>query len=206
MKKLYILSALLLLTTFSFAQTFNWGIKAGVNVSTISGITSATGFGSNLTGFNAGAIANLDFPNFTIQQGLFYSTKGNMSTYSTISANQQTINTYATGDRLGYLEMPVNFLYNIVHLPGGNIHLGAGPYIGYGFSETLSGVGPTETFTFGNFYYRNPDYGVNFIVGTKLRKHFLVDAQYGLGIANLAHNGETLHNRVLSISAGYLFR
>jgi Outer membrane protein beta-barrel domain len=205
MKKLYILSALLLLTTFSFAQTFNWGVKAGINLSTIHGITSQTGFNNNLAGFTAGIIADVGFSDFSIQPGLFYTTKGQQVQVITEDANQQNIKSSAASNRLNYLELPVNFLFNIVHLPGGNIHLGAGPYIGYGISEVATIEETTYHPKFSD-NYKNPDYGVNLIAGTKLLKHFLIDFQYSYGIANLGPYSSNVNNRVWSLSAGYLFR
>ena len=205
MKKLYFFLILLTLSTLSFAQIINYGIKAGLNLSTIYFNNSNTaGNYKYLSGFNAGGIVNIEFSNFTIQPGLFYSTKGDKVPVVLVTQNQIASVTTGT-NRLNYLELPVNILYNFLNIPQGNLHLGGGPYLGYGVSEKGSVNGKSISGPFTEFA-RNSDYGLNFIVGARFMNKFLADASYGLGLANSGGNGSTLQNRVISFSVGYLFR
>jgi len=206
MRKSYLILILLCSTAFTFAQTINYGIKAGLNLSNqyIDNGYSA-GDGKNVIGFNAGVIVAIDFSKFFIEPGLFYTTKGEKFVIIVPSANPKTPIVYNGSKRLNYIELPVNVLYKLKLLPGGDIHLGGGPYIGYGVSENGSVNGESISGPFNKFAH-NPDYGVNFIVGAKLMNKFIVDINYGLGLANLSGEGETQENRVLSFSVGYLFR
>nr|WP_262497486.1 porin family protein [Mucilaginibacter gotjawali] len=196
---------LLFSTAFTFAQTINYGIKAGLNLSTLS-LTGPgfTNYGKYLPGFNAGGIVNIEFSNFTIQPGLFYSTKGEQITLLFVDANQQNPQKATLTYRLNFIELPINFLYKIVKLQDGNLHIGGGPYLGYGISANSSINGTNTSLSYSK-YYRNPDYGINFIVGAEFINKFIVDAGYGLGFANLG-GGSTPQNRVFSFSVGYLFR
>jgi hypothetical protein len=76
MKKLFLALFSTIVTTISFAQTINFGIKAGLNLSEFYRNNSITVNNSNISGFNAGGIVNIDYKNFSIQPGIFYSTKG----------------------------------------------------------------------------------------------------------------------------------
>jgi hypothetical protein len=140
MKKIYLILILTSLTTFTFAQTVKYGIKAGLNLSNqyIDNGYSA-GDGKNLTGFNAGMIADIDFTKFFIEPGLFYSGKGEELTVIMPGANPKGPIVYNGSKRLNYIELPVNVLYKVRLFPGGNIHMGAGLYIGYGVS--VNGIG-----------------------------------------------------------------
>jgi hypothetical protein len=107
--------------------------------------------------------------------------------------------------KLNYIELPINFLYKIKIVPGTSVHLGGGPYFAYGVSETIKTDDPTFPYNSHNFINKNPDYGVDFIAGVVIKSKFIVDAGYGLGLANIGYYG-TLKNRVMSLSVGYLFR
>jgi len=206
MKKLYLILILLSLSTFTFAQTINYGVKAGLNLSTLS--LRSPGFpnlGENTTGWNMGVIADFGFSTFSIQPGLFYSTKGDKVVALLVNNNQQSAGVLTGINKLYYIELPVNILYKIKLIPGTNIHLGGGPYLGYGISNSLSVNGGTVSPAFST-HYKNPDYGLNFILGAELENKFIVDAGYGLGLANLSGEGTTLQNRVISFSVGYLFK
>jgi hypothetical protein len=224
MNKLLLTFSLVLLTTFSFAQTFDFGIKAGVNLSTasVSGPPPVSIYDhpdhQYKTGFQAGVTADIGFQHFSIQPGLFFITKGEKfredlafliggqpnSTYETVSTN------------FNYLELPVNLLYKLQAAPAVRIYAGGGPYLGYGLSgKTTVHVRGDETHDsqanapFGSentSEYKSLDYGANFIAGVALKKHFTVDLNYSLGLRNIAWTpGNGLKNRTLGLSVGYLF-
>jgi hypothetical protein len=75
MNKLLLTLSLVFLTTLCFAQTLNFGVKAGVNLSMITGNTPIPNFVSdpqNKSGFQAVVVANIGFQHFDIQPGCFY--------------------------------------------------------------------------------------------------------------------------------------
>jgi hypothetical protein len=217
MKKLLLILCLTGFTTITFAQSFNLGVKAGVNLSNLA--FSGTGYNlgnQNTTGFHAGLIADIGFQQFSIQPGLFFITKGTKSTYSIENNSEQNAGTETLKTTLNYLELPINLLYKIQVAPIAKVYLGGGPYLGYGLSAsneefTTPASGPTShsSLSFGGGFphYRNPDYGVNFIAGIEMAKRFTIDLNYSVGLGNLAYPANAkLQNRSAGLSVGYWFR
>jgi hypothetical protein len=209
MKKILTLLCLTCLTGFSFAQSLNFGIKAGVNFSKLSesgsGVTVNT---SSTTGFHIGAVADIGFANLSLQPGILYSTKGGSLGSATMGGTAKST--------LNYIEVPVNLLYNI-NVVVGKIFIGGGPYFGYGISgkSTVTGVFTTSgsgtetqnlTFGSGTNDVKNPDYGVNFLGGIRFSSGFSASVGYGLGLANLSNDSSvSTKNNVVSVSIGYFF-
>lgn len=222
MNKLLLTLSLVFLTTFSFAQTVNFGVKAGINLSTVAFNDPLPNFAydaQNITGFQAVVVANIGFQHLDIQPGLFFITKGQKFTEEeSIPNNNQNYSVHVTGSqKFNYLELPVNFLYKIQVTPGTKIRAGGGPYLGYGLSGTtiihITGS-QTSNYTGGVTFgtdeakndYKRFDYGVNFTTGVELKKHFTIDLNYGLGLKNIMWTrGADLKNRSLALSIGYLF-
>jgi len=211
MKKI-LFTLLLTITAFTgFAQSVNFGLKGGFNLSnqSISGTTFKLD-GKSLIGFHFGAIAEIGFANISLQPGVFFSTKGYKSVAELVDNNQQNVGTATYKTTLNYIEIPVNVFYNIKAGPGTVIYLGGGPFIAYGISGNTSGEGPKSSLHFGKSdepgNYKNPDYGINIIAGVKILKTITLDAGYGLGLGNITYaDGATLKNKVISFSVGYLF-
>jgi hypothetical protein len=194
--------------TISFAQSFNFGIKAGLNLSNQSINPSGPVDTKNLTGFHAGVIADIGLKNFSIQPGLFFTTKGEVTPVNLKLLTGEDQGTFNAKEVLNYIEVPVNLLYKIKAAPMVKIYFGGGPYLAYGISGhgTEAGAFPTYTVHFNSDGYKNPDYGVNFVAGSELFKKILIDVNYGLGLGNLSREeGLTIRNRVIGVSVGYLF-
>jgi len=189
MKKSLLLISLIGTMSIAFAQSVKYGIKAGVNFSNLSAsFSGSSGGGSassdNTTGFNVGAVADIGLGDFSIQPALLFTTKG------------------ASGTTLGYIEVPVNVLYN-VKTPAGKLFFGAGPYLGYGVTGsngTTYGSGPNDI--------GNPDYGISFLGGHRFSSGIAISAGYDLGLANLNNyqsSSLSLNTRSISVSVGYFF-
>jgi hypothetical protein len=143
----------------AFSQTVSFGIKAGLNLSELTHSNPADYGSSLLTGFNAGGIVDIGFTNFSIQPGIFYSTKGEKDTKEFMDLNQ---NYYPSTLELDYIELPINFLYKAKLSPAVVLNLGGGPYIAYGVSETLSvnapaAPGASNYSNYHHYGYPNPD-------------------------------------------------
>lgn len=126
-----------------------------------------------------------------------------------------------------YLELPINIIYR-PSVGSGNLLLGAGPYIGYG----LGGKWTNESSTINtkgdlvfvndydqydnaggrNFVYgRNPDYGINLLIGYEFANKISVQLNGQLGLRDITplKDGQQLdvkqNNVQFGISAGYTF-
>jgi len=217
MKKILLIICLAALSASVSAQSVNFGIKAGLNLSTVRASPSDPIEKTNdRAGFHVGAIADIGFKEFSLQPGLYYITKGNTFT-TTYPASDGQQGMVEKGDtRLDYLELPVNVVYNLKIVPDVKMYFGAGGYLGYGLSgkgkATITGrINETfeDNFSFGGDLNadKNPDYGLSFIAGTRL-KHFSIDVNYSLGLANILQEDgvNTRKNSAAGISLGYWYK
>ncbi|HTK17888.1 MAG TPA: porin family protein [Mucilaginibacter sp.] len=216
-KKLLLTICIAAVSACVFAQSISYGIKGGLNLSTFDYSGGYPGVNeSGRLDFHIGAVADIAIHHFSIQPGLYYITKG--SAVSAVipyynNAGIQPGVVYEKGStRLHYLELPVNVLYHL-DLSSLSLFFGAGPYLGYGLNgkESFTATGAvdskyTSDAKFGNPGYRNPDYGVNFIVGERI-KRISLDLNYSLGLRNLYGSPDSkLKNRVVGVSVGYWFK
>ncbi|MCR8559229.1 PorT family protein [Mucilaginibacter sp. BJC16-A38] len=208
MRKLLFAFLLISIVKFSNAQTINFGVKAGLNLSELTH-SDPNGYGSSiLAGFRVGGIVDIGFQNFSIQPGVFYSTKGEKDKMEFVGSDGLNTKYLSSKIVLNYIEIPVNFLYKWKVAPGIKFDLGGGPYIGYGTSETVTypDFNSATRSAHGKFTYKNPDFGVNLVAGVEIKNKFIIDAGYGYGLSNIASYNSTIHNSVFSISLGYMFR
>ncbi|MDO3624689.1 porin family protein [Mucilaginibacter sp. BT774] len=218
MKKFLLTVCIAAVSVCAFAQSISYSIKGGISLSTFSNSGYPGVNESDRIDFRIGAVAEYSLHQFSIQPGLYYITKGsNVSAvvpyYNNSNSNSsQPSLVYEKGTtRLHYLELPVNVLYHL-NLSNLNLFFGAGPYLGYGLNgkETATATGAVQQkysadVKFGSGY-KNPDYGINFIVGERI-KHISIDLNYSLGLRNLTGSPDNkLRNRSAGVSAGYWFK
>ena len=219
MNKLLLTLSLVLFTTFSFSQSLDFGIKGGINLSTVAFSGPAlnfTGDNQNRVCYQFGVTADVGFQYLSIQPGLFFITKGGkyIEEFDDVTNSQTYVEHVVGNNKYNYLELPVNLLYKLQAAPGVKIYAGGGPYMDYSLSGTsIQHVTGSTTYDYqGSISYgsdHNKDdkrinYGVNFIAGVELKKHFTVDLNYGLGLTSVAWD-ITDRNRTLGLSVGYLF-
>jgi len=228
MKKILLFgTALALSSSALFAQSTmsgsdaRIGIKAGVNLSRIhySGFDGASERNDNAkdnVGFNVTAFGDFGVGNnFFIQPGISLQNKGEK--YSVTSGS----NSATLSRNIMAIEVPVNAVFRIPTGDAGAVQLSAGPYIGFNVAgkQKISGnLGSTSGMTerdleFGsktNDDYSSTDFGANFGLGYRMNNGFMLGANYGLGLTNLApkdsRSGDSkASNRVLGFSVGYSF-
>ena len=215
MKKVLLsVGAALLLAVGAQAQT-GFGLKAGVTLPSynygstedLSDTKSSTNF--YITGYMN---ANVN-PNFAIQPGISLQGKGAKLAELELGSNR-----YELTQNTMWLEVPVNFVGKLP-LEGAELQLGAGPYVGFGLSgkNKLNRIGDDgdvssntlSKFKFGkDEYQKGVDFGANIMAGVKLGGGFLINANYGLGLTNIAGDksfNSTVKNRVLSFGIGFEF-
>jgi hypothetical protein len=179
MKKLTLLIAIMVSLSFVARAQMNFGVKAGLNMATLSGDDVENA--SMKPNYQVGGVLNFNVTDaISLQPGLILAGKGSNNSENsdfTLSMN--------------YLEIPVNAVYNI-----SGFQVFAGPYLGLGLFgkekyadddydiEFTSDVDPTNT-SQDKSYYNSFDYGINAGLGYKLNDAIQIQANYGLGLANV---------------------
>ncbi len=210
-KSLLLLSVALYLGLNSSNAQTTYGLKAGVNLSKFSNPIDEEleDYETNKVAFHVTAFADIPVAKqFSIQPGLSLQSKG------TLYKATEGGNSASASIHLMSLEIPVNAVYYFP-VSYGDLFAGAGPYISYNLSgkakEVLNGKTEKNTkikFT-GNEKDMNAlDYGANFLIGYKLPSGLLINAGYGLGLANISPydtDKTKFANRVLSFGIGFQF-
>lgn len=216
--KLFLIAAMAVVTSSVATAQVSYGVKAGVNLNKTTYEDYPSQFKkSNYPSFFLTAYADFGLgSNFSLQPGLSLQSKGDKYTLDGDKA--------ATWDVMS-IEIPVNAVYYIPTGATGSVFVGAGPYIGFNVSgkNKITDKGApffgaegnhNMTFSGSNKSQNVIDAGANFMLGYKLSNGFLINVEYGLGIANLdpheTHDASEvdthhLHNRTLRFGIGYQF-
>jgi hypothetical protein len=183
---------LLALATTAFSLTskaqVSFGLRAGVNFQNLTGEEAN---GKDLdnklkTGFHIGVNAELPVaPDFYIQPGLLFSTKG---------AKQEVTGSDDLKFNISYVELPINFLYKPALGPG-KLLLGFGPYIGVAVGGKMKQGSNEVDFEFDNDVkstdpdrfrtIKRMDFGGNLLAGYELSSKISVQLNAQLGMSNL---------------------
>lgn len=172
MKKIVCIAFVALMAVWAMPAKaqLKFGIKGGVNVSSVHFSNFSKNFGSeNVTGFHIGPMLEAVMPVFGVgvDAAILYSQKG-------VGVGSEEIKT-------DYIDVPVNLKWKF-GLPILKGYLSAGPYVGFRvggdkFWEIPGAIGEqwkTETFSA----------GLNFGVGIELISHLQVGFNYGLGLTD----------------------
>lgn len=216
---MFVLSA-----SFSFSQSSDvnrtsFAILGGVNMQNFTGKNFTGGKQENdiKLGYHIGVNAQIPIaPEFYLQPGLMFSTKGAKNTTDGINS------TY----NLSYIEVPLNVVYK-AGLGNGFVMLGFGPYLGYGIKGSTNieggdnGNGKSNV-VFTNVveandpltssYYRPLDAGGNVFAGYEMSNGVFLqlNTQFGLLQINpddkrFPNGQSSTRNTGFSFSLGYRF-
>lgn len=201
MKKL-VLGAAIAMSSLTFAQQF--GIKAGMNVSSLSSEEGLSDQGSKI-GFNAGVFMNAPLAeNFSIQPELMYSQMGDKY--------NQTIagTTYARSRHLDYVTLPVMFQYNATPA----FYLEAGPEFGLlvGAKNKFTNESTNNTIA-ESANYKDDLNGFNVGIGLGAGYYFTpkvgLTARYVAGLTDIAKDrpsgSDSVKNNVFQVGLAYKF-
>jgi len=208
--------AFLLLAGFTAqAQGVSFGLRGGFDLQNINGKDYGILENSLVPRFNAGLVLEIPVaPDFFFQPGLLYSTKG-AKTDKLFGLENLAIN-YT----LGYIELPLSFLYKPV-LGNGRFFLGFGPYLGYGITGKakykLNSISYNEDIDFTSEYngslqlnkFKPFDFGANVFFGYELAGglSFQINTQLGLVEINAENTSNSTEasfkNAGFGISLGY---
>lgn len=196
-------------STSVFAQNLNFGLKAGLNLS--SATIKIDGEKSDeikmLPGLVVGAFSDINFTEkFGLETGLQFEQKGYKAEeeiYGKTATDKFTVN---------YLTIPVNLRLN---LPVGenNLYFLAGPTFGIGLSAKekveYDGETETESIDFGDDGgLSRMNIGLLFGAGYELSGKLGLRVTYDLGLSNLVSDGDSdnkVSTNVLGLSITYKF-
>ena len=154
-------------------------------------------------------------PNLYFQPGLLFTTKGAKNTYGSLTGKYN----------ISYMEFPLNFVYKTL-LGKGNVMIGFGPYIAYGFGGKASIYNESTTIesdiVFKNVvekgdpllvaYFKTYDGGANIFAGYELADGLFcqLNAQFGMIRINpvdnrISNDKSSVRNMGFGISIGYRF-
>jgi hypothetical protein len=220
MKKLLILTIALSLGVGANAQ-IKYGVKAGLNLSSLSGVESSAGGISVNTlesdgltaGFHVGGFVNFSFGGIIgLQPELLFSIQGGKQKLNSGFGSSSSID--ITFD---YINVPV--LLDIKPLPGLSVLVG--PQIGFNVyksatneSETISGS-DFDVITNGSDGFNGIDFAA--VIGAQYTfiGHLVLGARYNIGLTNTMNASDNSSgvnvdvtgwkNNVLQVSVGWIF-
>jgi hypothetical protein len=187
MKKLVTaMATLLLFSLMTDAQKTNFGIKAGVNVSSLK-ITNGADYDGK-TGFHAGGLAHIHIdPHFAIQPELLISLQGGER------SDNNRIN-------LTYLNLPVLIQYMV----SDGFRFQTGPQIGF-LLEAEQKINTVEYDV--SDIFSTMDFSWSFGASYIFTSGFGLDARYNLGISDVSDDNDfEARNRVFQAGVFYQFR
>ena len=187
------------------AQEVNFGAKAGVNFSDITGddVDSFNG----LTSFHVGVVSEIEISDkFSFQPELLYSAQG--SDYEDEYEDYTDKGTV----KVDYLNLPLMGKFYITE----GLSLEAGPQVGFLLCATMEyeliGTGFEEGKHEMNIKddLKGIDFGANLGLGYKMENGLNFSARYNLGLSDNNDNKELLDdssykNSVIQVSVGYFF-
>ena len=184
MKNFTLLVFALLLSTSSFSQGVDLGIKGGATFANLTGVTD----GSSKIGFVGGAFVTIKFSDkIAIQGDLLYSQQG-------VELDVDKIN-------LDYINFPLVLKYYIIK----RINIQAGPQFGTVINDSLGG------FLGSNIDFNSFDVTGVVGIGVDLPLNFRITGRYGFGLSDISFSDNDFSidtnskNSVFSLTAGFSF-
>jgi long-subunit fatty acid transport protein len=210
MKKVILSLVAVMAFGFANAQDVKYGAKAGLGLSSVSGLNN----GKSLIGFNIGGFAEIGLDDkFSFQPELLFTSAGAKSSYSEISGGYK--GSYSLKLSFSHINIPLMLKYKVAD----KISLEAGPQIGF-----LIGTKSTEDLTVSNngttiqsssnsstdkSGWNKTAFGLNIGGGYDLTENLNLGLRYSLGLSKLqkdvAAGESSLKNNVLWLNLGYKF-
>ncbi|MCP2028796.1 hypothetical protein L1276_003967 [Flavobacterium sp. HSC-32F16] len=183
MKKILVLAVFTVLGfTNVNAQEIKFGVKGGLNFSTVSGDNTESI--NYVTSYNLGVVSEIPLSEkFSFQPEVIYSRQGYTFNNDIVALN--------------YLNIPLMAKYYVTK----GLSVEAGPQIGFLLSAKNEKIDVKDAF-------KTVDFGVNFGVGYKLENGLNFGARYNLGLSDINdidNSSSKNKNGVFQISVGYFF-
>lgn len=194
MKKIILVFTVVLSSVLVNAQV-SFGIKAGLNNSTLGGDDADISGKKSNTGFNLGVMANIPLStHFSFQPELMYSANEGMEFRPTTTSE--------TNYNLNYVNIPLMMKYKSMGFYGE-----AGPYFGFltsGKVKTKTNSGTTETDIKDSF--DGTDMGIALGTGYIMKSGLGFGVRYNMGLQNIYDvTNYELKNRFWQVNLVYMF-
>ena len=196
MKKVFLSIVAILAFGFTNAQTVKFGVKGGLNVTTITGGELSA---SSKVGFHVGGLAEIKFgEKFAVQPELLYSTKGAKSNYDFGFGGGDLEN------NLSYIDLPVMVKYFVIE----GLSIEAGPQVSFLIDANQKFDGESEDI---KEFMNTVDFGFNIGAGYALPNGLMFQARYNLGLMDISKEEDGAFtnydekNNGFQISVGYMF-
>jgi len=160
-------------------QRVTWGVRAGMNFSSVTDMDSKIGF-------KAGVSADIAIvQSFYVSTGLYYSMQGH-------DGKGEFVKSAAAG----YLNLPIYASYRLNFAETSQLQINFGPYLAYGLHGDDDYFDGAKRF----------DMGLGVGAGYTLKRWYLgVDYQFGLMDINDTKGSDSVKNSNFSITLGYNF-
>ena len=199
MKKLTLITLLVLSATIVFAQAPKFGFKAGLNLNNVS--TNDHDLKHELAGrtsIHLGVITDFSMSkSLSFQPQVLFSGRG-----AKIDHGDHK-DVYAFNS----LEIPLNFTYRKNASKG--VFLGVGPSLGYNLSGKVKGDHDSEDILFGSGEgeIKRLDLGLNALIGYQFSNKYFVSTNYSSGLSNWSNeSNSTWKNNIVGISVGFFLK
>lgn len=194
------------------AQEVSFGVKAGGNLSSLSGDVEGMSF---IPGFHAGGFAEIKLSEkFAIQPELLFSLEGGKSSFEyednmTSMRSEETV-------LLGYINLPVMAKYFVIE----GLSLELGPQLGYlvaansdyEYRSEFNGIVIEDSGSEDiKEYMKKTSVGANVGLGYALKNNLYFQARYHLGLSNINDSEDEdgtlakIKNNSFQLSVGYKF-
>ena len=235
MKKLLFFVVALFMVNSVFSQGAKFGVKAGVNLATLSDLkVSYSSVNINVfekdgmaLGYHGGVFANLSLGKFIgFQPELLFSMQGGKYKLSGMFTDIEDMMDFDDDDDFDFSKAKLSFQLGYVSVPllleikpVENLGILVGPQIGYSLtrSSTIEADGEKETISGKDFDdefsdFKKIDVGVTFGIQYTIGDRLQISARYNLGLTDnyklTSDDGATmkgLRNGVIQASIGFIF-
>ncbi|MBE8728012.1 porin family protein [Flavobacterium hungaricum] len=166
MKKIILTAIAVMAFAFTNAQQTRFGVKGGLNVSTLTGEYEDDT--KSLIGFHVGGFAEIKvIERLAIQPEVLYSAQG--------ARFEDVLGKYDA--KLNYLNIPVLAKFYITK----QFTVEAGPQIGFLLSAKIDGEDAKD-------FYKSTDFGFNFGAGYNFTDNFSAGVRYTVGLTGIYDN------------------
>ncbi len=195
MKKTLFASALFFVFHASIAQTWEFGVKAGVNASNCNNIDTDFIFG-----FSTGAFGSLHLGKIIFQPELLYSQQGGSARLEFRDNHNVPMGSADVKTKVNYLNVPLLIKFS----PWKRINLLGGPQVGFPVAAKIQTSMANGAFNTDLMRSTQTVFSAIAGVGYEFDNGLTLDTRYDFGLTNIfKSDGLDRKNRVIQFTVGY---